>query len=173
MSKMRLAPPWYEYQNKLQALFEKDPEIEIGQLYDGENGDYDLWIYVNTEKKYKALKALLPATVAFGNVKVRNVLKFRDNSESVNVAQAVRDLFEGNTAVFDIQSVSDFTGTEHMFVRFRPEVIQFYNDDTSDMDGNWSGLAQTLAREILDTRGPGIFFTTAPKDQIINGTEAN
>ena len=31
-------------------------------------------------------------------------------------------------------------GTAHGFVRFQPEVIQFFGDDLYDYDGNWSGL---------------------------------
>ena len=59
--------------------------------------------------------------------------------------------------------VEDFTGTRHGFVRFRPEVVQFFHDDISDYNGNWSGLAQDIAGEIFDQELLGIHFCTADK----------
>jgi hypothetical protein len=63
--------------------------------------------------------------------------------------------------VKDIKDVVDFTGTRHGFVRFQPEVIQFFHDDISDYNGNWSGLAQDIAREVFEGEYRGVHFCTA------------
>ena len=34
-------------------------------------------------------------------------------------------------------------------VCFKPQVVQFFDDDISDFNGNWSGLAQDIAREVF------------------------
>ena len=163
-SKMKLSPPWITYQRKLEALFEKDKDIEVGQIYETEDG-YDLWIYVHTEKKHEALKHLLPSYLDFGNVKVKITLKCNAEDETFDVVQTVKDLFEGNERVFDIKEIKDFAQAQHLFVRFKPEVVQFFNDDTSDLNGNWSGLAQDIARDVLDIGLCGVHFTTAPVEE--------
>lgn len=161
MKNLKLSPPWYTYQRELEALFAGDPEIEVGQLYELEDR-IELWIYAHNEKKYRALLNLLPTYPDFGNVKVKNVIKFKDE-KAQDIYQDIKDLFEGNPNVSEIKEITDFASAKHMFVEFKPEVIQFYNDDTSNPYGNWNGLAQDIAKDVLDTAG-GIHFTTAAKD---------
>ena len=45
------------------------------------------------------------------------------------------------------------------FVCFKPQVVQFF--DISDFNGNWSGLAQDIAREIFGDEMRGVHFCTA------------
>ena len=40
--------------------------------------------------------------------------------------------------------------------------MQFFDDDISDFNGNWSGLAQDIAREIFGSEMCGVHFCTAP-----------
>lgn len=164
-NEFRLSAPWITYQRKLEALFGKDSEIEVGQLYEVEDG-YDLWIYVHTEKKYNALKSFFPSYVTFGNVKVKITFKFVPNDEKHSANDAIKDLFEGNGRVQDIKEITDFVGAQHLFIRFKPEVVQFFNDDITDPNGNWSGLAQDIARDVLDITSVGIHFCTAPIEDV-------
>ena len=46
-------------------------------------------------------------------------------------------------------------------VRFKPRVVQFFDDDISDFNGNWSGLAQDIAREVFGAEMRGVHFCTA------------
>ena len=71
-------------------------------------------------------------------------------------------IFRENPIVKDVRLAQDPTGTAHGFVRFQPEVIQFFDDDLYDYDGNWSGLAQDIAREVFQDETRGIHFCTAP-----------
>ena len=61
----------------------------------------------------------------------------------------------------DIKDVVDLTGTRHGFVCFKPQVVQFFDDDISDFNGNWSGLAQDIAREVFGDEMRGVHFCTA------------
>ena len=159
---LKLSPPWYTYQRELAALFEGDTDIEIGQIYELED-HIELWIIVHNEKKYRALLNLLPTYPDFGNVKVKNVIKFKDE-KAQDVYADVKDLFEGNPNVSEIKEITDFAAAKHLFVEFKPEVIQFYNDDTSSPYGFWNGLAQDIALDVFDDISGGVHFTTAAKD---------
>ena len=65
----------------------------------------------------------------------------------------------------DIKEVSDFTGTRHGYIRFKPEVVQFPDDNIDDFSGNWSGLAQDIAQEVFSDEMYGIHFCTADKTE--------
>ena len=103
----KLSPPWVTYWKQLEALFAGDPEIEVGQLYDLEDGRKEIWIYVTSEKKYRALSNLLPTYPNFGNVKVKNVLKFK-GAEPHNDFEDLKDLFGDNPRVAEIKECVDF-----------------------------------------------------------------
>lgn len=162
LTNAKLSPPWVTYWKKLEALFNGDPDIEVGQLYDMEDRK-EIWIYVSSEKKYRALNNLLPTYPNFGNVKVKNVLKFQGTEH--NDFQDLKDLFEGNPRVKDITEAVDFTQTHHLFINFKPEVIQFKNDDVSDYYGLYSGLTADIAKEVFDMDYNGAHFSTAPASE--------
>lgn len=164
MKNLKIEAPWYTFQKKVKALFERDPDIIVGDIVDADEGkvNYSFDIEVRNHEKFLALDRVLPKVRTFGNITLGIVLYDEENTavESNRVA-LYRTLFDGNPIVKDIKEVSDFTGTQHGFVRFKPEVIQFFNDDTSDYSGNWSGLAQDIAREVFDSEIAGIHFCTA------------
>lgn len=164
MSRIKLSPPWVTYWKKLEALFNADPDIEVGQLYDAEDRK-EIWIYVSDEKKYRALVNLLPTYPDFGNVKLKNVIKFKGGPEQ-DTFQDLKDLFADNKNVQELKEAVDFAGTPHLFINFKPEVIQFRNDDTSDYYGLYTGLAEDIAREIFDMPYNGAHFSTAPAENV-------
>lgn len=163
----KLSPPWTTYWRELEALFNGDPDIEVGQLYDsGENKE--IWIYISNEKKFRALSNLLPKYHSFGNVKVKNVLKLKGAPEA-DPFQDLKDLFEGNPRVQEIKEAVDFANVPHLFINFKPEVVQFPNDDTSDYYGLYSGLTEDIAKDVFEMEFNGAHFSTAP----IEGTTEN
>lgn len=164
MSRIKLSPPWVTYWKKLEALFNADPDIEVGQLYDTEDRK-EIWIYVSDEKKYRALVNLLPTYPDFGNVKLKNVIKFKGGVEQ-DTFQDLKDLFADNGNVQELKEAVDFAGTPHLFINFKPEVIQFRNDDISDYYGLYTGLAADIAREIFDMPYNGAHFSTAPAENV-------
>ena len=66
--------------------------------------------------------------------------------------------------------MTDFAGTHLGFVLFKPEVIQFLDDDTSDYYGNWNGLAEDIAREIFVEGYRGVNFCTEVKQKGVSKT---
>ena len=164
MMKVYLEAPWQTYQKKVTALFERDPDITVGDLYEVEDGKYNFAfdIEVRSHEKFLALSQVMPKVREFGNVTLGTVLYDEENGNGVDdIISLYKTIFKGNPILKDIKDVTDFTGTRHGFIRFQPEVIQFHDDDISDFNGNWSGLAQNIAREVFEDGCPGIHFCTA------------
>lgn len=157
--------PWYTFYKKVKALFDKDPDLTVGEIVEPDGGkvDYMFDIEVRNHEKFLALDRVLPKIKTFGNVTLGICLYDEENEvkdgDRINLYKTI---FEGNPIVKDIKDVTDFTGTRHGFIRFLPEVIQFPDDNINDFDGNWNGLAQDIAAEVFDNELLGIHFCTAP-----------
>jgi len=168
MSKFGIEAPWYAFQKKVKALFEKDPEIVVGEVYKVENeeGMYAFDIEVMNHQKFIALDRLLPGVKMFGNVGLSIVLYDEENSSDVDLVELYETVFKGNPIVKAVQSRPDVTGTKWNYVQFVPEVVQFFDDNLRDYDGNWTGLAEDIAREVFAENSRGVNFCTAPKEGV-------
>lgn len=172
MKNLKLEAPWYTWQKKVKALFERDPEIIVGEIVEPGDGkaNYLFDIEVRNHEKFLALDRVFPKCVQFGNVTLAVNLYDEENSAgTADVAALYETIFRGNPIVKDVRLSMDHTGSQHGFVRFQPEVIQFFDDDLYDYNGNWSGLAQDIAREVFRDETRGIHFCTAPVGE--SGTE--
>lgn len=167
MKQMKLEAPWYTYQKKVKALFERDPEIEVTPVYEPESGsaDYSFDVVVRNHEKFMALDRVLAKKKTFGDITLDITLfdeeNYSDGKE--DYADLYTAIFQGNGILKDVKKTKDIAGTLIGFVRFQPEVIQFPNDDTSDYNGNWNGLAEDIAREVFEEGYRGISFCTADK----------
>lgn len=162
MKELKIAPPWITYWRKCKALFELDKLVTVGDLEENDIGDkYRFDILVSGTEKYNALCQIIPDRVTFGNVILMiNVVKTLEQEEDHEAL--FKAAFAGNPILKDVITAKDFAGVKHTYVRFQPDVIQFPNDDISDYNGNWSGLAQTIAREVFETyANKGVHFCTA------------
>lgn len=160
---LKLSPPWNTYQQEVKALFESDPDIEVGDVNnapDGSDFQYYFDMTVNNHDKFVAMLAVLPEIVNFGNVDLKINMIDRSSDENPYIS-LYETIFQGNAHLKDIKKVQDFAGTTHAYIRFKPEVIQFYQDDISDYSGNWSGLAQDIARDLFTHTGVTVHFCTA------------
>lgn len=164
IERVSLEAPWYSYCKKLQALFKLDKDIVVNDLCDTDDPDYNYVIYIEVKnhKKYEALSRLLSDGVTFGSVEVRIYIYDEENDGVENAGQIklYETLFEDNPLVKDIRTVTDPAGVDHSYVRFQPEVIQFFDDNLQDYNGNWTGLAQDIAKEVF-LGYPNINFCTA------------
>jgi len=164
MMNLKLEAPWYTYQKKVKALFERDPEIKVGDIILPEDGraDYLFDIEVRNHEKFLALDRVFPKCVQFGNITLAINLHDEENDAGADDVLALYEtIFKGNSIVKDVRTAIDHMGTKHGFIRFQPEVIQFFDDDIYDYEGNWTGLAQDIAREVFANETRGIHFCTA------------
>lgn len=161
MIKLALEAPWETFAKKVKALFHDDEQINVGDLYETDGG-YAFDIEVRKHEKFVALDRLLPSVKTFGNVTVEIVLYDEENVEN-DVAELFRTLFDGNPIVDSFKTRTDPAGYDWNYVLFRPEVIQFFDDDLADYNGNWNGLAEDIAREVFEENARGMNFCTAAK----------
>ena len=87
--------------------------------------------------------------MVFGNITLTIVLCDEENSSVHPGYELFNTLFKDNPIAKDIKVVRDQAEVDHVFVRFEPQVIQFYDDDLTDYNGNWNGIAEDIAREIF------------------------
>ena len=85
--RLKISPPWVTYMNKLQALFDGDPQIAFNIDYEnmtvalaGNNGD-----------KNAALQRLLPSEKSFGNITLKIIV---DGPISNIAFPTQKDLFD-------------------------------------------------------------------------------
>ena len=170
MLNVKLETPWYSFQKKVKALFERDTNITVGEIYevDGEDYQYAFDIEIRKHDVFVAMDRVMPAIKTFGNVKIAIMLFDEENVNGNQDAAVYETVFRNNPIVKEIKDIVDPAGVHHSYVYFRPEVIQFFDDDTSSYNGKWSGLAQDIAREVFDNEFRGVQFCTADVNEAEN-----
>lgn len=159
--RLKIAPPWITYINKIQALFDGDPQIALNVRTSSANPSVVL--ACNNGDKVAALQQILPTEVSFGNV----VLKIEvDGTPSNRIFVTKKELFEvafSKNPVF-AYAVSPDDGQwwfSMTYVVFKNCVVQFFNDNLNDCHGIISTLYQDIASEILTGDAvQGVYFNT-------------
>ena len=157
--RLKISPPWVTYMNKLQALFDGDPQIAFNIDYEnmtvalaGNNGD-----------KNAALQRLLPSEKSFGNITLKIIV---DGPISNIAFPTQKDLFDtaftGNPAyAYSVSPSTDTWFFNMTYVVFKNCVVQFFNDNLNDCHGLISTLYQDIAAEIFeDANLNGVYYNT-------------
>lgn len=150
---MKLSAPWVNFYRELEALFAQDEEVRV--VYQEESNEVQL--YVENARKADALTQLLPAERTFGDV-VLKITVIPANDIKVTKADLFMEAFDGNPAFRYIQHVESVVGSFDYAV-FENRVVQYFNDDLSDLNGNKSTLYQDIAKDVFNEQS-GIFFCT-------------
>lgn len=153
MEKLKLAAPWTVFYREIKTLFREDPEVIV--FYD--ESEVSIKLYVDNVVKADALTQLLPATKQFGNVTMK-IAVIPSNKKVGSAMDLVSDAFSGNEAVSFVHTVENIFA-KMTFVVFKKEVVQFFNDDLSDIHGVCSTLYQNIAKDVFGEI-PGVFFCT-------------
>lgn len=155
---MKLSAPWYFYYRELKVLFGEDPEVKVVL----DEGEMEVKLYVSNDRKADALQQLLPAKKDFGNVTLK-VTVVPANDGQTGMTKLFEDAFLGNPVLSDLVHLDTPMGSFDYAI-FRKEVVQFFNDDLSDINGNCSTLYQDIARDVFD-EDTGVFFCTEVTDR--------
>lgn len=155
--RITMSPPWIGFFRKIEALFKEDPEITIRYIED----PITIKLYVNNQAKAEALSILLPKSRTFGGVTAYVQVVPSNIAKDVSNASLFKTAFEGNPVfdeMIDVEGV--FINPIHYCV-FRKEVVQYWDDNLADPNGNISTLYQALASDIFsDTDTKGVIFCT-------------
>ena len=152
MAKMKLSPPWCVFYRELQALFGDDADCHV--VYD-EQAEV-VKIFVDNDEKADVLSQLLPTKKMFGRVGLDiQVVPANDKKYSTEVPEKVdaemfEKAFKGNPVFSYAKNFRNLFQFEATYVVFVPDVVQFYTDDISDINGIKSTLYEDIARDIFE-----------------------
>lgn len=159
MAKLKLAAPWTTYYRQIQAMFKNDEQVRV--IFD--ENEIKIKLYVDNSQKALALERLLPESVTFGNVTLNIcVIPANIDDKVVEISsdiEAVKQALEGNEAVAQFYPIEGIFSNRMLYVAFKKEVVQFFNDDLSDIRGMCSTLYANIANELFG-RINGVFFCT-------------
>lgn len=153
MENMKLSPPWITFVHEVEALFADDLGVKVKY----NNEDYSLKLYVDDTDKAVALAKLIPEKKEFGNVTL-TVSIIPPNSEEWSVDELFYKAFSGNSALSMATSYDSPFGKVSYAV-FQKKVVQFFNDQINDINGNKSMLFEDIAKDVFGDNH-GIFYCT-------------
>ena len=146
MARIKLSPPWSIFYDEIRVMFAEDPEVRV--IMDEENKT--VHVFVSDPRKSAAIRQILQQERQFGRVKL-TVLVPPPDSADYNFADGVElycAAFEKNPRLSYVQPKTSIFDTS-FYVVFKNEVIQYFNDDISDINGQCSTLAECIARDIF------------------------
>lgn len=147
---LKLIPPSYTLQNKVKAMFGKDPGVVVTNLTSsGTSCKFD--INVNDATKAAAIKAIIKSPVSIGNILVTINVNGPDGKPAVqshlDPVTTLNNAFSGNPIFQGVEVSQNYS----YYCIFAKPVIQFYNDDLSSYKGYYSAMTSDVAKEILTT----------------------
>ena len=156
---LKLSSPWQLYAQKVSALFEADPDINVVPLLEAENKA--ILLRVANAAKSDALEKLLPAHLDFGGVELSvRVERVPDGSNSL--ADLFAAAFSGNPRFGCVSTGLNKPGLpSFVFVEMKASPVQFWADNLGDVRGAVTMLPQDLARDVFaGGAGEGAAFCT-------------
>ena len=158
--RLKLSPPWITYVNKLQALFDGDPQIAFNINYQ----DMSITLSGYNGDKNTALRYLLPATKKFGNVTLTINIDGPISNIAITTPKELFDMaFKGNPAYAYSVAPADegYYFFSLTYVVFKNCVVQFFNDNLNDCHGLISTLYQDIAAEVFaDAELHNVYYNT-------------
>ncbi len=157
MAKVGLSAPWVKFYRELDALFTDDPEVHV--VFDEDQ--FLVKLYVENVDKAEALMQLLPAEKTFGNVTLKITVVPANNTD-VTKLELFQKAFNGNPALSYVRAVQGMFDIN--YVVFQNKVVQFFNDDMSDVHGLCSTLYQEIAKDVFGD-SLGVYFCTDVEEE--------
>ncbi len=154
MANLKLSPPWDTFYKEVKALFGRDEEVKVVMNEE----KYELNLFVDNAEKADAISKLLPVEKTFGNVTLYIRVIPADGGKE-RIKDIFAKAFSGNPAFSYIKSIDPSTGAfGATYVVFENRVVQFYNDDLTDVNGNCSTLYQDIAQDVITAKG--VYYCT-------------
>lgn len=155
-----LSAPWYVFHTQVFKLFEQDAEVIVDEELEETETGFIFGIYSKNIKKIQAIKKLIGSKVVFGDVAVD--IDYGEN-ENEDVAEVWKDAFSGNPLFCGIVSADiPFDGSCDYAI-FKRDIIDFYDDNISDVNGNSHYIVADLVKEVVSNKD--IFICTEGKEQ--------
>ncbi len=152
-----LSPPWHQLQRKLAYSYGANPCVAVGEAEQVKRREYTVRIDACSDAAASALATVLRRSWPMGGVRVTvrvftpggaeaAPLPFPAGSDPLEIAKgAFETALDGNEYFTAVREYVDpMTRTTRLFVEFKKAVIQFWNDDLSDLYGNFNDVAENV-----------------------------
>ena len=153
---LQLSPPWVTYYKELQMLLGRDREIYL--VFDQE--EMKVKVYVDNIAKAEALEQVLAESKTFGNVMMNVEVIPSNNVRYTAGGNVYDDAFDGNPAFSYSREAALPVIDRLCYVVWAREIVQFFNDNLGDVNGNATMLYEQIARDVLKA-APGVYHCTA------------
>lgn len=168
---LKYITPWSDFSLMTEAMFKGDPDVHV-EFIDTKKG---MKLFVKGDAKADAISKIMAKEKRIGNIVIKVQVvpangtkrgKAKKTAAKLDKLEVFKTALEGNSAFSQaVVKKSDF-GVPLNYVEFVAKVVQFYNDERSDLNGNLNTLYQTIAREIFDEDfSDDINFCTAMVEQ--------
>ncbi|SDW75249.1 hypothetical protein SAMN05444487_1069 [Marininema mesophilum] len=173
--RVQLSPPQFTYLSKLKFTVGRDPNVQVGDLKSVDGNTLRITIRVNGRQRARALATILTANKSIGNI----IIQVRIVNQGTTVCpirrslspSAISDLYKVGLSTNDLFLFSVARGivpggSVAIFPVFRARIVQFFNDDLSDLFRNFNGVAAFVFRDVCRNRIQGsiINFSTQQKN---------
>jgi hypothetical protein len=153
-----LSPPWVTYWNELKYSIGQEPSVIVGPLIPV-GSTYIIPVTAIGDEKAIALATLLKNPVEFGNVSVMIVV-INGDQEIVSalpcplsafiVADLVQNALSGNPYFVEVVVKQQTPGGSNaVYPVFTSEVIQFFNDDISNLCNTFTAVAAHVFADVM------------------------
>ena len=157
----KLSPPWVTYYREIKALFGDDPEIVV--VFHEE--EKEIKLFVNDNGKAYAIRKLLPDVKEFGIAKIKITVIPCNVKKGDDYQKLFEKAFDGNPVLSYITPVEEVFSNPILYVVFEKEVVQFYNDNLGDINGNRTTLYENIARDVFGEMNSIYFCTDDEEDE--------
>ena len=158
--KLNLSSPWVTLSRQFEAMFGGDPDVKVKYI-DGD-GEYAIKLFVEGQDKADALTEILPTEYEFGNVTVEVEVIPADKAQKKE--DLFRTAFEGNPAFSYAVTMDGIFANPITYVVFKNKVVQYWNDNLGDINGNETTLYEDIATNLFGDEGGVCFCTDTPEN---------
>ncbi|MGG7177558.1 hypothetical protein ACQPU1_08205 [Clostridium paraputrificum] len=180
MANINLSPPWFTLANEIKYTYGLSRYIEVNDLFQtGES--YTLTINVCNDEVANALRQVLPQTKDFGGVTV-NIVIFNSSGNVVPLidieytpeilaqtfclALFSNPLFVGTVLTAGKVPPNAEERIGNVVIIIKAAVVQFYNDDISDLCKNFNEVAAKVFADVTNlTYLPNLKISFSTFDQ--------
>ena len=160
MARVKLSAPWDEFYSEVNELFKYDEEVRVVFFEEQKK----IILYVDNPAKAEALHKLLPQKKEWGKVVLLIEVIPSNKEKKTELTRSIWSVaFEGNTAVSFIYTIDGIFSNPLTYVVFVNEVVQYFNDNLGDINGNRSMLYEDIARDVFEHVDTTFFCTDTPE----------